>query len=271
MAPGLVQAKVYSFASVDFPGAAQSGVYDSDGTTTVGACRFDPPFSPVTAFVFTNGIYQTLDVPNSAESFATGINANGLIVGWYTDLAGERHGFANNGATFSPVDFPGARSTQPQSVNDSGEIVGTYTDSAGGEHGFVSSGGTFTAIDFPGAIRTFVGGINAAGHMVGITEIPETPVHGFLLQDGVFTPIKSPLGVIWALGINDTGEIAGNYWAADFRSHGFTYAGGTFSTVDVAGARGTQLTEIKNGGQVIGLYFDALEAPHGLTGRGSVA
>ena len=42
VAQGLAVAKVYAFASVDYPGAAQSLVFDSDGTTAVGAFDFDP-------------------------------------------------------------------------------------------------------------------------------------------------------------------------------------------------------------------------------------
>jgi len=51
VARGLAVAKVYAFASVDYPGAAQSLVFDSDGTTAVGAFVFDPgsSASPTTA------------------------------------------------------------------------------------------------------------------------------------------------------------------------------------------------------------------------------
>ena len=64
-------------------------------------------------------------------------------------------------------------------------------------------------------------------------------------------PINFPLATsTTAFGINDTGEIAGFYTDAASNSHGFVCAGGAFSTVDVAGARGTQLTRIKNGGRL---------------------
>ncbi len=68
-----------------------------------------------------------------------------------------------------------------------------------------------------------------------------------------------------AFGINDAGEIAGFYSDAGGNAHGFIYADGAFSTVDVAGAHGTQLIRIKNGGQVTGIYTDALSEIHGLT------
>ena len=260
VARGLAVAKVYAFASVDYPGAAQSLVFDSDGTTAVGAFVFDPgsATSPTTAFTFTGGVYQILTVPGSTASIATGINGAGLIVGVYQDLAGVLRGFANNGGTFSNVDFPGASGTQAIGVNDAGQIVGDYFDAASVEHGFVSSGGVFTAIDFPGATGTAAAGINAAGDIVGVWS-DATGSHGFLLQAGVFTPINFPLATsTTAFGINDTGEIAGFYSDAAGNTHGFIFAGGAFSTVDVAGARGTQLTRIKNGGAVTGVCTDAL-------------
>jgi hypothetical protein len=40
--PDLAAAKVYAFASADYPGAAESLIFDSDGTTAVGAFVFDP-------------------------------------------------------------------------------------------------------------------------------------------------------------------------------------------------------------------------------------
>ena len=84
----------------------------------------------------------------------------------------------------------------------------------------------------------------------------------------MFTPINFPLATsTTAFGINDTGEIAGFYTDAASNSHGFVYAGGAFSTVDVAGARGTQLTRIKNGGAVTGVCTDALNEQHGLIGQ----
>jgi predicted choloylglycine hydrolase len=81
VARGLAVAKVYAFASVDYPGAAQSVVLDSDGTTAVGGFDFDPSIDKTTAFTFAGGVYQILTVPGSAFSVATGINGAGLIVG----------------------------------------------------------------------------------------------------------------------------------------------------------------------------------------------
>ena len=99
--------------------------------------------------------------------------------------------------------------------------------------------------------------------MVGCNGIPQLPAPGRRV-----TPINFPLANSTAVfGINDTGEIAGSCADAAGYPHGFVYAGGAFSTVDVAGASGTQLTRIKNGGPVTGYYIDAINEYHGLTGQ----
>jgi probable HAF family extracellular repeat protein len=263
-------AKVYEFTSVDYPGAAQTLVFDTDGTTALGAFVFAPgnASSPTTAFTVAGGVYQILNVPNSTASLATGINTSGLIVGAYQDVAGLIHGFAtSDSSTFNDVDFPGVTNTQAIDVNDAGDIAGDYFDAANVEHGFVSSGGTFTAIDFPGATSTAVAGINANGDVVG-GYTDTTGSHGFLRSGGVFTPINFPLASsTTAFGINDNGDIAGFYTDTAGKTHGFVYADNTFSTVDVAGASATQLTRIKNWEQVTGLYTDALSEEHGLTSQ----
>jgi probable HAF family extracellular repeat protein len=84
----------------------------------------------------------------------------------------------------------------------------------------------------------------------------------------VFTPINFPLATdTSAFGINDAGEIAGYYSDAAGNSHGFIYADGAFSTVDVAGARSTLLTRMKNGGPITGICSDAVNGIHGLIGQ----
>jgi hypothetical protein len=269
VARGLAAAQVYAFASVDYPGAAISQVYDSDGTTTVGAFDFDPGgTAQTTAFTFSGGAYQILAVPSSTASIATGINATGLLIGAYADLVGDIHGFASNGGSFSDVDFPGSTRTLAIGVNDVGQIVGSFTDGASVNHGFVMNGsGAFSAIDFPGATSTEAAGINTAGDIVGVWS-DSTGSHSFVLHAGLFSPIAFPLATTTtAFGINDAGEIAGSYTDAAGNQHGFVLADGAFSSVDVAGAAGSQLTRIKNDGLVTGIYTDAVTGVHGLVGR----
>ena len=76
VAQGLALAKVYAFASVDYPGAALSRIWETarNGTTAVGMFDFDAYGSATggTAFTFTSGIYEILMVPGSTTSVAWG-------------------------------------------------------------------------------------------------------------------------------------------------------------------------------------------------------
>src|SRR6476620_1498835 len=87
-ARAVTAARVFAFASADYPGAALSILFDSDGTTAVGGFIFDPTSgtSPATAFTFAGGAYQILTVPGANVSIATGINGAGVVVGVYEDL-----------------------------------------------------------------------------------------------------------------------------------------------------------------------------------------
>ena len=77
--------------------------------------------------------FVSIDVPNAANTLATGINARGAIVGIYYDTAGNEHGFLLKDRTFLTVDVPGTLvgvsgmlQTEANGINDMGEIVGDY-------------------------------------------------------------------------------------------------------------------------------------------------
>jgi len=72
-------------------------------------------------------------------SAAFGINAQGFIVGSFTDADGNFHGFFDRHGVFTQLDFPGATSTDGNGINAVGIIVGDFFDSAGVKHGYVAS------------------------------------------------------------------------------------------------------------------------------------
>jgi hypothetical protein len=70
-----------------------------------------------------------------------------------------------------------------------------------------------------------------------------------------------------AFGVNDAGTISGSYTDASNNNHGSLYSGGIFNRVDVAGAKGTQLTHIPNKGAFAGYFTDQSSEFHGVTGH----
>src|SRR3989338_2989153 len=70
-----------------------------------------------------------------------------------------------------------------------------------------------------------------------------------------------------AVGINDTGSVAGYYWDGT-GVHGFTYNGSSYSSLNVPGATGTAAFGINDTGSVAGYYWDGTGV-HGFTYNGS--
>src|SRR2546423_4136962 len=109
------------------------------------------PFASVLLFSATPSFaqkfdYKSIDVPCSAapptscpdgiapQTVANGINADGDIVGFFTDGVGKQHGFLLKGGQFTTVDVPGAivgvvgtLPTTANGISPAGEIVGNYT------------------------------------------------------------------------------------------------------------------------------------------------
>lgn len=266
---GLATAKVYKFASADYPGAAISIVFDENITTLtiLGGTQF----TNASGFTLKAGNYQLLTLPGSLDNIPTGINSTSVIVGQYADTSNTVHGFRFSGGVVTNIDDPNATTgnTLPYDINDNGEIVGSYQDSSKVMHGFVTSDGVnFATIDFPGALGTIVTGVDTAGDIVGQWQDTSMMYHGFLLQNSVFTSFDFPLATSTTpFGINDYGEIAGFYMDTNNVNHGFIYTGGNFVRIDVSGAIGTQLTRIKKQGQITGTYTDSSKESHGLTGH----
>src|SRR5215472_9329895 len=74
------------------------------------------------------GTFVTLDVPGGAATRAMGINADGAVVGDFTDSAGKQHGYLLRGGSFTTIDYPGAAKTQAKGINSQGDIVGARFD-----------------------------------------------------------------------------------------------------------------------------------------------
>jgi probable HAF family extracellular repeat protein len=170
--------------------------------------------------------FTTLDVPNATFTYATDINNNGQVVGYFFNAANaeENHGFVYNGSTYKTIDPPNSiPRTLPYGINDSGEVSGIYVDRIPNvQKGFVYNGSTYTTIVGPEPNSTLVSGINDDGQLVGTfeTQNPHS-THGLVYNGSTYTILDVPnANFTNAYGINDSGQVVGFFNDGD-GYHGF--------------------------------------------------
>jgi uncharacterized membrane protein len=168
-------------------------------------------------------------------------------------------------------------------IDNAGQIVGTYYNPTGSGHGYLDNGGVFTGFDDPLAthgtqfngtnnVGEIVGEYRGAGAGFGIHGFAQVP---FVSANGGFITIDDPLsniGFTEANGINDAGQVVGDYDVAvpdpnggnQREQNGFLLNGSVFTTIDDPLGVSTTLTGINNAGIIVGYYIDGSGKAHGL-------
>jgi uncharacterized membrane protein len=161
-------------------------------------------------------------------------------------------------------------------INEKGEITGGFTDSNLGPYGFLldkkrRSTDIRCSKD---VVSTEPQSINKHGEIAGfatvITDRIKIPVPPFVILitklSGFFRDKKGRCTILdfpganltEAIGVNDDGQVVGDYRDIAGKFHGFFWDAGLFLTIDVPfpDATTTAPTAINNVGQLVGYYFD---------------
>jgi hypothetical protein len=101
----------------------------------------NPANGTTDGFLLSHGRFTDLAVPGAASTTALGVSGSDEVVGFYTDAAGNMHGFTwTQQHGFATVDDPqGVGTTTINGVNDFGQLVGFYVDGAGNTDGFLAT------------------------------------------------------------------------------------------------------------------------------------
>lgn len=173
---------------------------------------------------------------------------------------------------FKTIDVPGATNTFAMGINNAGQIVGYYSyppkDPNGheAENVFVLSGGNFSTFGYPGSYYTAGYGINNSGQIVGTCEVEfygtfgtcqdfYGVVEGWVDADGSFTTVSFPGAIANATsanGINDSGQVVGQYELPSGNLYGYLLSAGSYTTVSPTGATGSGAQGINNAGHIVG-------------------
>jgi pimeloyl-ACP methyl ester carboxylesterase len=189
--------------------------------------------------------YLTVDYPGAQQTFPTGVNSSGDVVGYYSP---GFHGFLLHQGTFSSIECNGADGTIVSGINDSGDIVGRCIIGNGGP-GFVMLAGTHqpSLLPFPSITSYFVApaGINDSGEIVGLYgDCNPDCLHAFILNGGAYTMFDYPgqcpsPGYGTRLnGVDRDGRIVGSC-GDPLHQSGFLLTSGGISSINRPGAFST--------------------------------
>jgi probable HAF family extracellular repeat protein len=215
--------------------------------------------------------FQTFTIPGTKGSVSiAGLNDFGGITGSQTQ------GFPNdpypeawidkNGTAivYGAIGAPYGQHSTGGAINNLGQTVGSSGHYAQTARGYLYSGGSFIRIQgSQDGYFTSAYGINDRGQVVG-TMLPNSgpgTSQAFVWKNGAVTQSFSYPGAnsTAANGINDNGRVVGIYTLPNegsFHDHGFLWANGRLTPIDVRGAQSTDPKAINNQGQVAGTYYD---------------
>ncbi|MBZ5623678.1 MAG: hypothetical protein LAQ69_34000 [Acidobacteriia bacterium] len=213
--------------------------------------------------------YISFDVPGAALTSVQGINAEGAVVGFYTDTNGKQHGFLLSGGSVTTIDYSGALATIARGINSHGDIVGTHVDAAnlpgGGLKGFLLKSGGFTDVNYPGHLNTIAQRINDEGLITGCYHDTDTmgTMHSMMFDGVKYSDIGTPASM--GNGALPDGSVTTGFYTDMMTnvSHAYLESGGNVAPFDFPFSIGTAAWDLNPSGQVVGNYTDAAKKGHG--------
>ena len=167
---------------------------------------------------------------------------------------------------FKSFVVPGSPITGGRGLDDGTCVAGYHqTDAAAFStaHAILRCDGVIDTIDPPTSIadrRAF--DVNNRGVVVG-SALRASGADGFEFDGATYTWVMFPGADQTVIrGINDMGDVAGEYENADGVRHAFARFGGVFSTVDVPMAAASRARGINNHGEIVGSWDDAMGLRH---------
>ena len=231
---------------------------------------------------FGQGNYQNLNFPGSVQTQVTGLNDEGVQVGFWStqnnaNLTNNNFGFYLRNGRFHSVNFPtGDNATPPVDqllgVNNHDVAVGFYTNAQGNNRGFEYNIIThrFSRVLKPGAPAGTAGpsltaaAINNRGDVAGFYTNSRGVTVAFLKYGyGRFLTLAvRGASMTQAFGVNDRDEVVGSYTVGTGNNavmHGFTWRPGHgFTTVDDPHGIGTTIINgVNDRGDLVGFYTDS--------------
>lgn len=227
------------------------------------------------------GNYRVENFPGSAQTQVTGLNDNGVTVGFFsrTNKANPANnanaGFlAVNGSHFRRVNFPTAHPASPPvdqllGINDSGLAIGFFINAAGNNQSYLYNIHTnrYFSVAVPGSISATATAISNRDSVAGFFTNAHGVTKSFLLRHTgqLIIFAKAGADLTQAFGLNDNGEVVGAYTVGT-STFGFTWtkAHGFRTVNDPHGVGTTIINGVNDAGDLVGFYTGHLGNTNGM-------
>jgi probable HAF family extracellular repeat protein len=239
-------------------------------------------------YIFDNASYTSINIDGAVETYVSGINDAGQIVGSYFDAKNNLIGFVYvDGNVVETLSQSGWR-ISAYAINNKGQVAGTYlTISDDKSYGFIYTNGNYNTVSLGDNTNTVAFGINDAGQIVGSYHDSDG-YHGFLYDSNTHFTTQAPdnggingdaLIAGWdvlydaatgaesntsfvAVDLNNSLEMFGNI--SEYGGILYDYYSGGMIPIAVPNVMGyLGAGGINDCGQVVGTYADSSQNTHG--------
>lgn len=213
------------------------------------------------------GSYQLVDigVPDGGiNSYATGINHDGVVVGFYSTSSVTQIAYSYSAGVMSDLGTLGGAASSATAINRHGRIVGFAETIHGVIHAYSFRGEALKDLaPHDEGQEMAAWGLNGRGEVVGAKGL-SSPSMAFVHRQGTLTELGTLGGSSSvAAGINDNGQIVGSSsTAGDSESHAFAYQNGAMIDLGTLGGLYSAAVGINASGQITGYSFTADESIH---------
>ena len=234
-------------------------------------------------FRWQNGIMDPLGTLGGNNSFATGSNNRGMVVGSAENSTQDPNCILPQVLDYKPVVWrSGTVHELPVladdaigaaiAVNDNNQAVGTSGMCGSGPalgpivvHALLWQNGSVTDLgDLGGAVNNIAYAINESGQIVGASDLPgDNTGHAFLWQKGVMTDLGTLAADFSsaAFGISDNGQVVGLSCDQNGNCRAFLWRGGVMTDLNALTPPSSSLyllnaQDINSRGEIVGTALD---------------
>ena len=184
------------------------------------------------------------------NSWATGINDSGQVVGYAMASSGSYHAFLYSNGKMTDLGTLGGPRSSAVGINDSGQVVGSADTDYFHQSSFLYSNGNMVNlhVSYGSGFSPFA--INNNGQMAGVGNV-NSSFHAIIYNynNGNIVDL-GPSSAAYA--INNNNQVVGAAKVSSGNYHAFLYSNGKMTDLGTPGGPGSIATGINDSGQVVG-------------------